>query len=218
MERALQRYLRHHHAIGSTSKTLTYHRDSIGLLIRFLRERGHSCELDDLTLDDVHAWVTYQRQKGLAQKTIRTRLVSVRAWTRWLVEEEWLDKNPLRQLKLPKVDDTPKERLSSEEVDKLLKAAKKGRGANAARDTAILLLLYSTGVRATELLNLQLADIDWDKGLILIRRGKGGKFQTVPLGGKAEKALDKYLHHPKRKVGATVFVTETGQPLSYDGL
>ncbi len=216
MEKALQRYLRHHRAEGSSPKTVTYHQDSIGLLIRFLRGRGHSCGIDDLHADDVRAWLEDQQGRGLAQKTIKTRVISVKAWTRWLVEEEWLDRDPLRKLKPPKVDDTPKDTLGPEEIDRLLGTCDR-RTATGARDFAIMLLLFSTGLRAAEMTGLREDDIAWDKGLIVVQRGKGGKGRVVPLGPKVECALDRYLHHPKRRgaCGGAVFVTDEGAPLTY---
>jgi site-specific recombinase XerD len=133
------------------------------------------------------------------------------------VEEEWLAKDPLARVKRPKVDDKPKESLSPAEVDTLLRAVNRGTWLGA-RNLAAMLLLFSTGMRASELLSLQVSDLDWEKGLITIRRAKGGKTRMVPLAGKAEKALDRYLTHRKRPHGEYVFLTQLGEPMTYDAL
>ncbi len=207
MEWAFLRYLRHHRAIGSTAKTLQYHQDTLKRSrMPFLRGRGHSLRLGDLHLDDVLDWIDDQRSRGLSQKTVQTRVISVKAFTRWLVAEEWLDLDPLAKLKVPKVDDKPK--------DTLLKACNP-KTLTGCRDRAILLLLYSTGLRADEAVRLRVEDIDWAHGLITVRRGKGGKYRVVPLGGKTERALDKYLNHPKRPDHEAVFLTHDGNTLSY---
>ena len=218
MERSLLRYERHHRANNSSQKTIQYHRDCIGALLRFLRQRGHSCKLEDLHLDDVLDWIEDQRDRNLSQKTISTRVISVKAFTRWLLAEEWLPKDPLARLKVPKVDDKPKDTLSPDDIDTLLKACDRGTPTGC-RDFAMLLLLFSTGLRASELVGLQQTDIDWDTGLITVRRGKGGKYRVLPLGAKVGKALDRYLSHPKRPESrGAVFLTNTGDPAAYKTL
>ncbi len=190
-ERALPRYLRHHRAQGSTPKTLDWHRDSIGHFIAFQKGRGNSVALEDLAIDDVLDWIDCQRDRGLAQKTIQTRVVSLKAFTAWLADPDggdMLDRDPLRKLKRPKVDDTPKETLAPADVEALLASCNR-KTLMGCRDLAIMLLLFSTGVRDSELRGLLVDDVDWDKGLILVRRGKGGKCRVVPLGHTVAKAL-----------------------------
>ena len=216
---ALRRYERHHLAVGRSPRTIDYHRDCIARsLLPFLQTRGHSLTIADLTVDDVLDWIDDQRQRGLAQKTISTRVISVKAFTRWLVAEEWLDRDPLRKLQVPKVDVTPKSTLPLEDIERLLKVCDRTT-LTGCRDFAMLLLLFSTGLRASELVNLQVSDLDWHQNLITVRRGKGGKFRVVPLGAKVAKALDRYLNHPKRPAQATtVFLTNVGSPLQYKTL
>lgn len=217
MEKAAERYFRHHRAIQSSPKTIQYHRDTLKSLFAFLRAKGHSLALDDFGADDVLNWMDNQQERGLAQKTVWTRVVSVKAWTRWLVAEEWLARDPLKKLKPPKVDDKPKETLAPAQVDALLKACNPKTYAGC-RDRAILLLLFSTGLRLAEIVALHMEDIDYGRGLILVRRGKGGKFRVVPLGTTVERALDKYLSHPKRGEGhGALFLAGGGQALSYRG-
>lgn len=218
MQKSYQRYIRYHKAQNSSPATIKYHHDSIERsLMSFLRAQGHSLAVEDLTADDVLLWVEDQQARGLAQKTIRTRLVSVKAFTKWLAEEEWLPKDPLRKMKLPRVDDVAKTTLDPTEVDRLLKAVDRSTVVGV-RDFAMLLLLFSTGLRASELMNLQQHDIDWEKSLVLVRKGKGGKFRVLPMGPKVERALDKYLSHKERPDHPHVFLNNEGQPLPYRGL
>lgn len=215
MERSLQRYLRHHRAQNSSPKTIRYHRDTLERsLLPFLEARGHSLAITDLTSDDVLAWMEDQQLRGLAQKTIRTRIVSVKAFTRWLVEEEWLPRDPLRKLKVPRVDMVAKAGITPEDAERLLHACDRST-VTGVRDFAALLLLFSTGLRASELVSLQRGDVDWGRGLITVRRGKGGKFRVVPLGTKVERALVKYLDHPRRPERDALFLTVTGTPMTY---
>jgi integrase/recombinase XerD len=214
MEKALQRYLRWHRSAGHTAKTIAHHSTTIDLFIRWCKERGYSTKLDDLEADTVREWLEDQRNRGLSDHTIATRTRSLRAWAHWLTEEEWLDKDPLRRLKVPKADDRAKDALSTEEVDRLLATCDK-KTDTGRRDLAIMLLLFSTGLRASEVINLKVEDVDWTRGLILVRRGKGGKFRVVPLGPKVDRALDRYLDG--RETGP-LFLTDDGQEMSFIGL
>jgi integrase/recombinase XerD len=181
MERALARYLRHHRAEGRTDKALAWHRDSVGHFMGFLKGRGASTTLEDLALDAALDWIEWQQGRGLSQKTIPTRVVSLKASAKWLADEEWLPKDPLAMLKRPKVDDKPKDPLTPAEIDRLLGTCDRKR-LTGARDLAIMLLLFSTRLRDSEVRGLHISDLDWDGGLIMVRRGKGGKFRVVPLG------------------------------------
>ncbi len=214
MHKALQRYVRWHHSVGHTAKTVRYHSTTIDLFIRWCEAKGYSTALDELAVDVVRDWIEDQRARGLADHSITTRVRSLRAWTHWLTEEEWLDKDPLRRLKVPKSGDKAKETLHPEEVDKLLATCDK-KTATGRRDFAIMLLLFSTGLRATELTSLQAEDVDWTRGLIVVRRGKGGKYRVVPLGPKVERALDRYLDG---RATGPLFVTDDGEPMTFTTL
>src|SRR3712207_3625137 len=84
-----------------------------------------------------------------------------------------------------------------------------------------MLLLYSTGLRASEVCGLHLSDVDWPRGLIAVRQGKGRKYRIVPLSAKVERALERYLAHkdrPDTGDDGLLFLTDEGQPLAYTGL
>jgi len=231
MERAFLRYLRYHRAEGHSEATIKYHRDSIERsFLPFLRlavqtiPQAGSClpDLRALTVADLNAdaaldWIDDQRARGLSQKTIATRIISLKAFSRWLVAEDWLTKDPLAKLKVPKVDDKPKATLAPADVETLLRSCDRTK-LTGRRDVAMLLLLFSTGLRASEVVGLAVADIDWSTGLITIRRGKGGKTRVLPIGAMVEKALQRYLSHPQRADHPHVFLNNQGEPLPYRGL
>jgi len=214
METSLQRYLRFQRFSGHTTKTIGNHKTNISLFIRWCMEQGHSTVISDLDAELVREWIEDQRSRNLSSHTIASRIRSLKAWTHWLAEEEWLSTNPLQRLKIPKADDKAQATLTPEEVDRLLATCDK-KTYTGKRDFALMLLLFSTGLRAAELTGLQAEDVDWQHGLIIVKRGKGGKFRVVPLGPKVERALDKYLDG--RDTGP-LFLTDDGQPLSYSGL
>ena len=221
MDRELQRFLRYHRTQGSTALTLSWHTNAIGYFRRFLVEQGLTDTVEDgLTLAYARDWLDSLRERGLAQRSLASYAQSLKAFSRWLAEEDWIAKDPLTKLKPPKYDDKAKPSLTPDEVETLLRACTThNRTAIVGlRDRAIMLTLYSTGLRSAELIGLQRDDLDWDRGLMLIRRGKGGKYRQVPLMGKAEKALDRYLSHKDHPDTGAVFLTDEGEPLTQNGL
>jgi integrase/recombinase XerD len=102
------------------------------------------------------------------------------------------------------------------EIQALLKTARKSRYAR--RDTAILLVFIDTGMRAQELCNLRLEDVDFHQKKITIHEGKGKKTRAVFLGKRATKALWDYVREDDRTEQDPLFLSEKGFYLTYDGL
>ncbi len=221
MDREVQRFLRYHRTAGSSDKTVSWHKHIIGYFQHYLTDEGlPDTVAEGLTLAHARDWLDSLRERGLAPRSLASYCQSLKAFSRWLAEEEWLPKDPLTKLKPPKYDDKAKPTFTPEEVETLLAACTQHNRTpqTGLRDRAIMLLLYSTGLRASELVGLQVADLDWDKGLLLVKRGKGGKFRQLPLMGKAEKALDRYLSHKDLPGCTAVFQTDEGQPLTQNAL
>ncbi len=218
--KALDRYLRHHRTSGSSPKTLEWHRLSIGQFVAFLAGQGHSGDVDDLCADDLRQYLESLQAGTLAPASIATKVRSLKAWGKWLADEEYVRRDPFARVKAPQLDDKPKPALTTAEVEKLLATCDKATQTGS-RDRAIMLLLFSTGLRASEALALEVGDIDGDRALITVRRGKGGKFRVVPLGRLVERALDRYLSHPNRKPRAdvaTIFLSDEGETLKLNAL
>jgi integrase/recombinase XerD len=159
------------------------------------------------------------RRRGLAPRTIARSLVSIRSFYGYLVETGQRGDNPTVNLvpprlwrKLPKV-------LTESEVESLL-AIPDPSAPLGLRDKAMLELLYATGMRVSELVELDLGQLRFEHGFILVR-GKGDKERVVPVGEQAERWLRRYLDQvrPKLARGRTerVFVNRFGRPLSRQG-
>jgi len=131
--------------------------------------------------------------------------------------ENW--KNPIKKVQAPKVSREPLEPVTWEVVSKLIKTCERGT-ITGDRDTAIMLVLFDTGLRAGELLSVDLQDVNQVIGDILVRRGKGGKPRTVFMGKKTRQALRRYLKHRKDNYPA-LWVTHprhASEHLTYSGL
>lgn len=220
VSKAFERYLRHHRAEGSSPKTLEWHTYSLRQFIAYLAAETHSGEVEDLCADDLRGFIDSLREKGLAQSSVATKVRSVKAWGKWLLAEEFTARDAFARVKQTRLEDKAKETLTTDEVQTLLAGCDR-KTVTGARDFAIMLLLFSTGLRAAEVVGLHIEDVDTDKELLLVRRGKGGKFRVAPLSPPVEKAVYKYLQHSQRRGSETngaLFLSDDGTPLSINGL
>ena len=87
--KTLERYLRHHRTSGSSPKTLEWHRLSIGQFITHPTASDHSGDVDDLCADDLRQYIEALQGRGLAQSSVVTKIRSIKAWGKWLVEEDY---------------------------------------------------------------------------------------------------------------------------------
>ena len=134
------------------------------------------------------------RGKPLGFQAQMNRLVPLRVFFRWLTRENVLLWNPASELMLPKVRrQLPKYVLTAEEAETVLAVPDVSEPLGV-RDRAMLEVLYSTGIRRMELLNLTIYDICEDRGTLMVRRGKGGKDRVVPISERAMQWVRRYLN------------------------
>ncbi|MFN7223490.1 MAG: site-specific tyrosine recombinase XerD [Paracoccaceae bacterium] len=146
------------------------------------------------TRDDVESYLVSCDAIGLSKATRARRLSSIRQIYRFAHEEGWRADNPAIRIKGPGAVQRLPDALSQDDVIRLMDAARSyGRtDADRARTTALLELLYATGMRVTELVSLPVAAARGDPRMVLVR-GKGGKERMVPLSGPARTALAAWL-------------------------
>jgi integrase len=177
-----------------------------------------------LDLPTLQRWVTHILASGAEPATARIRQQAVRRFAAWLADPEQgeLDADPFLGMKPPKVDSKVVERLSEDDLRLMLKACA-GKSLRDRRDEAMLRLLAETGMRAGEVLALNVPDLDLAQGMAVIRKGKGGKGRYVAFTPQTGAAIDRYLrvrrHHTLASTPA-LWLAETGgrERLSYHGL
>lgn len=150
--------------------------------------------LQDVSLmkrdDIVHYLSSFQKERLSASSQAR-HLVSLKMFFRFLVNEEMLDKDPTENIESPSLARRLPETLSFEDVEKLLKNPDTNHTLGL-RDSAMIELLYATGVRVSELISLTINDLNLEVGYI-ISMGKGSKERIIPLGEEASLKLKDYL-------------------------
>jgi integrase/recombinase XerC len=193
-----------------------YKRGSEKGFFQFLRLRqiGELGEVDKHTLRDYISWLMEQ---GVAKASIARKLSAIRSFYRYLAREEILPDNPLREASAPKLDRRLPSFLTIEETVRLLKAPDLA-SPQGLRDRAIIELIYAAGLRVSELVKINLEQINLDSGEIRVW-GKGSKERLVLIGEPAAMALANYLRQgrPKllsKKGGDALFLNRYGSRLS----
>jgi len=180
--------------LGAAENTrLSYGRDLLGFS-DWLGRQGRSFETAERA--DIESYLIACEAEGLAQSTRARRLSSIKQLYRFAFEEGWRTENPTLQIRGPGRSKRLPKTLSEDEVSSLLTAARSmGKTAyDRARNTCLIEVLYATGLRASELVELPISAVRGDPRMILVR-GKGDKERMVPLSAPARSALTDWLVH-----------------------
>lgn len=154
-------------------------------------DRAGGGDLAAVVKRDVEAWIGAMRTKGLAQATIRSRWIALRNLYAWASEEGEVDENPVARVKVDKPNPPAPNVISDADLAALLKACE-GTDFYARRDTAMIRTLIATGLRVSELVALDVADLDLRSRIAVVRDGKGGRSRVVKFDPGTAAALDRY--------------------------
>ena len=166
-------------------------------------------------------FLTSIRERGLAARSQARILTVLRGLYRFLQREELLPgADPTAHLPLPKIGQRLPHTPSQAQIDVLLNAPDTSTPLGI-RDRAMLELLYATGLRVSELVNLDLSQLNLEAGFVRVR-GKAGRERVVPLGSQAKAKIDVYLDQArpallKHRTSSFVFLTRSAKPLSRQG-
>jgi integrase/recombinase XerD len=194
----LTRYLKRLEATGHAAKTIASRKDLVGRFAAYAKEAGvrtpHAVGADLL-----RAYLLYRREtpnrRGRKDRpmTLNTHLLALRRFLDYLAREGVVAPSLVEAVEYVKAPRTlPRDIPTDLEVRRMLSTADTARGTGF-RDRSIMEVLYSTGMRRQELIDLTLDDIDLDQGYVRIERGKGAKGRVVPLGRVAADWVRRYL-------------------------
>jgi integrase/recombinase XerD len=197
--------------------TIKVYGDGVRRFLAWCEETGHSPELERRS---VAAFVAALLDAGAEPATARSRHLSLRRFSAWLVEERELREDPLLGSKPPKLDSKVVPVLTEDRLRALI-AACGGPDLRDRRDEAIVRLMTETGMRAGEVIAMETADVDLKDGVAIVRRGKGGKGRTVPFGHRTGRAMDRYVRLRRRHrlaETAALWLGDRGKGFTYYGL
>ncbi len=182
---------------GLAKNTLESYGRDLKSFFSFINKNGHKSLLE-ISRNDITSYLLYLHKKGRATSTISRNLASIRSFYHFLLNEQVLDKDPSSNLESPKQEKKLPEILTISEVDLLLSQPDTSE-ITGIRDKSMLEVIYATGIRVSEIIDLNKMDINIDNGYIRCR-GKGNKERIVPLGKIAVKNTKIYLEKSRSKL------------------
>ena len=207
-----------------SDNTISAYRNDLGQFWDFLKSKqGGISDASLVTPEIVQAYVDHLQHGAntYAPSTVARKIAAVKSFFHSLLEQGSIGSDPAARLTSPKVKKHIPKTLSPAEIERLLAAPARSGGAKSLRDRALLELLYATGMRVTEVVNLKLEDVDWEMGLVNCP-GNGDRPRRIPLGSASEPVTD-YLQHGRPNFArddapVTLFLNHRGQKLTRQGV
>ncbi|MCK4533891.1 MAG: site-specific tyrosine recombinase XerD [Syntrophobacterales bacterium] len=204
---------------GVSLNTLEAYSRDLNRYVEFIEQAGIK-DIREISSDDVISFLGNLKGDGLASSSTNRSLAAIRGFYRYLLTEKVVDENPVANIELARVWMHLPDTLSREEMNFLLKQPGT-KTPLAVRDTAMLELLYATGIRVSEVVSLSMSNINWQAGYLIVV-GKGSKERIVPIGRVAFDCLNRYVEGSRRKLSKersvnTIFLNRSGTGLTRQG-
>lgn len=201
---------------GLANNTLFSYGSDLRQFFVFLAQRNIFLA-KDITKEHIGDYCEERTRAFTSAKSLHRNVCSLRRFFRFLLKEKRISINPALDIHLPKVEKTLPRFAKRAQIDSMLKSPS-SNSQRGIRDAAIIAVLYATGLRVSELINLRLADIDWSAGF-LRTLGKGNKERVVPLNEKALGLVANYFSDSRAKLlnekeSALLFIRKNGLALS----
>jgi len=177
-------------------------------------------DLNCVSSKEIVKYLEYLSREGIKTTSIARKLISIKGFYSFLIENKTIDKDPSIGIEHPKIKKRLPKVLNIEEIDKLLEF--KPENIFEHRDKSILELMYATGLRVSELVNLNISDIDLEQNIIKVF-GKGSKERIIPLTDIATHYLNDYLvnyrpHLLKKTLSERLYIGNKGNSLTRQGV
>ena len=171
--------------------TLSSYSADLKQFFSYLKADTEGLDLSKIDEKVIRSYLDYLANNEIALRSIQRKITAIRVLYRFLISKGYADETPMLRIKTPRLKVSLPEVFSVEEVESLLNSPDR-RVALGARDAAMFELMYSCGLRVTELLDLELSSIHWDDQSLVVK-GKRDKERWVPMGKMAAQALKEYL-------------------------
>jgi integrase/recombinase XerC len=197
--------------IGASSHTISAYQRDLNGLVDFCIEQSLQ-DWSEVQVSHIRQFVAMRHKNGISGKSIQRELSAIRSFYRFLLKRALVVQNPAKTVRAPKVAKKLPKILDVDQVAGVLDA--NPDLVLDVRDLAMFELFYSSGLRLSELVMLDLADIRLAEGFVRVRFGKGGKERQVPVGAKAIDAIRYWLNSRPEISSQAVFVSMRGARLS----
>jgi len=203
--------------------TLVAYRNDLNQLGQFLQQYPGVAIWDDVEQTMIDAYVRSMKQGEYASSSVARKVAALKSFFHFMYDHETITLDPTTNIDSPKVKKRLPKTLTIDDVDRLLHAPRQQKKTpKNLRDSALLALLYATGMRVTELVSLKIADVNLEEGW-LICPGKDGDTRALPINPETQSMLEAYLeagrpHLIKDRSEKSLFLNHRGQQLTRQGL
>ena len=219
----MEQYIREYMTMLKVERTLakntleSYQRD-LNQYHSFLKDDLKIKSIRNVTLGHIRTYVRHLSDKSMAANSVKRAISTIRTYHNFLLAEGKMKDNPAQLLDTPKIPQKLPNILTIEEIDTILNIIPNDKPM-AIRDLAIFEMMYSCGLRVTELCDIKTTDILWDSDIIRVN-GKGNKQRFVPIGPIARDNLKNYLNHKRPSLAdknhnvVELFLSQNGRKLT----
>jgi integrase/recombinase XerD len=163
----------------------------------------------------INEYVAYLFKNGLKSSSVNRKISSLKSFYLFLIKKKVISSSPLSEIITPKKEQYLPSSMSEDEVERLLQSPNIELDIET-RDKAMIEMLYATGMRISELINLKITDIDIERSVLKVL-GKGSKERLIPFGEKASDSLSYYLKKRKKSLAKEVFISNRGKKMTRTG-
>lgn len=205
---------------GLSANTVDAYKNDIAKFQKYLSDYGKAGssprDITGFNKNDLISYLNYLRDSGNQTTTIARNIASLRGLCRFMLTEGITEEDPLENIGSPKGWKHLPKILGADDVVSLIEKPKGGKFS--LRDRAVLELIYSSGLRASEIISLKLGDINFEAGFLTVM-GKGSKERVVPINERAIKSLKEYIEELrplllKKRKSQILFLARGGKPLT----
>lgn len=202
-----------------SSNTVSSYSFDICDFTKFIRGLGKIFK--DIKVDDVKYWILDLTERQIGKRSIKRKMSSLKSFYAWMYLQKKVDSDPFEYVHSPKATHALPDFFSEKEIDALLAANEKRTDKLKDRDQALLILMFASGLRASEVVNLTFNQVDFDNRIMKVS-GKGNKDRLVPFTNSAKEAMLNYINGLRKDLlkedTKYIFLNSKGNKMTVRGL
>ena len=202
-----------------SSNTVSSYSFDICDFTKFIRGLGKIFK--DIKVDDVKSWILNLTERQIGKRSIKRKMSSLKSFYAWMYLQKKVDSDPFEYVHSPKATHALPDFFSEKEIDSLLTANEKRTDKLKDRDQALLMLMFASGLRASEVVNLTFNQVDFDNRIMKVS-GKGNKDRLVPFTNAAKEAMLNYINGLRKDLlkedTKYIFLNSQGNKMTVRGL
>ena len=195
---------------GLSNNTVKAYQADISSFFQWLDNKD--LKYKNLQEDHINQYISFLFQRKMRSSSVNRKISSIKSFYIFLVKRNFVKNSPLNDLVTPKQEKYLPESMSEAEVDKLLNSPDVANKIEN-RDKAMIEMLYATGMRISELVNLKITDVDMKRSVVKVF-GKGSKERLVPFGETALDSLRSYLNEREQSSSKEIFLSNRGKKMT----